>query len=131
MFNVLGQGYPGMFVLFIDWERGRRKSWFCECTNWDGNRFFVTFQLIMNGRAAMRAETESSLPTFIAYPNILRRQSIDLHTFSPESRLSTKDAARSPLTIKTVANRYANWVFGCDCGKLPTTTSCNSFNHKG
>ena len=55
---------------------------------------------------------------------------MDLDAFSPESRLSTKDTARPPLTISTMANRDANWGFGCRHGKLPTTTSCKSFTHK-
>ena len=72
MFNVLGQGYPGMFVLFPDGDRGGRKSWLGEGTHGDGNRSFVAFYLVVNNRAAMRAEIEDGLSTFIAYPNILR-----------------------------------------------------------
>jgi len=73
MFNVLGQGYPGMFVLFPDRDRGCRKSWVCERTHWDENHFFLRFQLPVKDRAAVRAEMEGRLlSAFIVDPNILR-----------------------------------------------------------
>src|SRR5690349_16683029 len=118
-----------MFVLFPDWHCRRWALWIRKCPHWVGNNLFVAFQLLIIDRAALRADAEITVPPLSVYPGILSRPSSELDIFSAKSGLSAKDAARSPLTIKAVANRYANRVFGCDCRKLPATTCCSSSSH--
>ena len=64
------QANPGVLALLIDRTHGSRKGGIGERTNRYGNRVFVAFYLVVNGRAATGAEVKPYLAAAVTDSHI-------------------------------------------------------------
>ncbi len=123
------QADPGMHAIFVhgkqgDWEAGIGKR-----SDGDCNVFFVSLDLVVHGRPALRAEVKCDFASRVAYAYERRRLPGDLHGAPCEACLSAEHAAGPALTGETVTNRDANGLLARRETKLPAATGRNTFGH--
>ena len=76
----------------------------------------------MHVRTAIWAETERDLVSLVADAHVLFGLAVNYYIVFAESGLSTKSAASTTLTSKTVTDRDADWVLSCCRSELAAVT---------
>ena len=76
----------------------------------------------MHVRTAIWAETERDLVSLVADAHVLFGLAVNYYIVFAESGLSTKSAASTTLTSKTVTDRDADWVLSCYRSELAAAT---------
>lgn len=123
------QADPGVHAFFINGKRWLRKTGLCECADRNGNAIVQSFDCIVYRRTAIRAETECDLVSLVADAHVLFGLAVNHYIVFAESGLSTKNAASTTLTSKTVTDRDADRVFSCCRGELAAATSGDACGH--
>ncbi len=127
--DIFGQTHPRMHALFVDRERGWRKTRFCEGAHGNDNTVFATFRGEVDGGAAHRAEGEPGPSSFVSNPDIRRTFSADLDGFSGKPCLSPKDTSGTALTGMAMTDRHPD-RFSRDFGReLAATARRDSIGH--
>jgi hypothetical protein len=114
--DIGGYANPGMHALLIHRAGGWWKVRIGESANGDGKHRLVTFEHVVDGRTAVRAKMKRYRLPGICYANILRRLAHRGYVLLCEPCLGAKDAARSALARKTMADRHANGITFHDYG---------------
>jgi len=114
--NIDGYANPGMHALLIDRAARWWKVRIGESADGNGKHCFVTFEHVVHGRTAVRAEMRGHRLPGICHANILRRLAHRGYVLLCEPCLGTKDTARSALARKTMADRHANGIAVHDRG---------------
>ena len=122
MLDVGRQTDPGVHAFFINGNRWLRKTGLRECAYRNGNVFFQAVDFIVYRRTAIWAETERDFVSLVADAHVLFGLPVNHYIVFAEPRLSTKNAASTALTRKSVTDRDADRVFRCCRGELAAAT---------
>jgi hypothetical protein len=120
-----------VLAAFVNRNSRRWKTGIREGSNGYRDCVFPTVEAPVKRCTAARTEAKQDSVAFIANADILARLTLDLDVLVSKPCLRAKYAAGAPLTGKTVADGYPNWVLGNGYRKLTTTTRCDSSGHDG
>lgn len=118
-----------MHAIFIYRERWRWKAGFGECPDRHCNVFFMTFDRIVHGGTAFRAEMKCDSASFVADADVRRGFAEDLNSMPRETRLRAEHASRSALAGQAVTDGDTDRLFAHREMKLTTTTRGRTKGH--
>ena len=120
---------PRMHAIFIYRERWCWKARVGECSDWHCNVFFVTFNRIVHGGTAFRAEMKCDSASFVADADVRRGFADDLNSMPREPRLRAERASSSALAGQAVTDGDTDRLFAHREMKLTTTTRGRTKGH--
>ncbi len=127
--DLFRQLNPRVLALFVDRYGRTWKSWFSKRANRYHDAVVSSFDLVVNGRTAKRAEVKSDLTSTVSDSDIFARDPGDRYPSLSKAGLDTERTACSSLTREAVTDRNSDGLFVSDEGELTAAAGCVSISH--
>ncbi len=127
--DLFRQLNPRVLALFVDGYGRTWKSWFSKCANRYHDAVVSSFDFVVNGRTAKRAEVKSDLTSAVSDSNIFARDPGDRYPCFSKAGLDTERTACSSLTGVAMTDRNSDGLFVSDEGELTAAAGCVSSSH--